>query len=249
MSKEAEQHPTDATTRGGVGRTTGRVVEEIERLIVTGELLPGQSIRQELMADLLGVSRLPIREALRHLAADGLVRHQPNVGYTVARLQKADFDQIYLMRAALEGEVLAAVPVLDTAALAEIRELGEAVAQAAARGDLLGMRLANQTFHFAIFEQSGLSLVVAELRRLWTLAMPYHAVYLYDPTIRDKVVSEHDQMIEALASNDNERLIDLMNLHRKGGEISTAIMLRSDGAVTDNHLQPTNRSERHDRNR
>lgn len=208
-------------------RAAARVVEEIERLIVTGELLPGQPIRQVLMAERLGVSRLPIREALRQLAAAGLVDHEHNVGYTVARLQQSDFDQIYLMRAALEREIIATLPRFTDAVLTEVRRLADLVVEAADHGDLLAMRLHNHAFHFAIFEQSPLNLVVAEVRRLWTLAMPYHAAYLYDPAARARVIAEHDQMIEALAGHDNDRLDELMNLHRRGGETSTGVMLRT----------------------
>ncbi|WP_280489169.1 GntR family transcriptional regulator [Nocardia carnea] len=199
----------------------------MERLIVTGELLPGQPIRQVLMAERLGVSRLPIREALRQLAAAGLVDHEHNVGYTVARLQQSDFDQIYRMRAALEPEIIATLPRFTDEALTEVRRLGDLVVDAAKRGDLLAMRLHNHAFHFAIFEQSPLNLVITEIRRLWTLAMPYHAAYLYDPAARARVIAEHDQMIEALGRHDNDRLDELMNLHRQGGEASTGIMLRA----------------------
>ena len=217
--------PTDATRESG--RATGRVVAELERLILTGELLPGQPIRQVLMAERLGVSRLPIREALRHLTAAGLVAHEPNVGYTVARLQQSDFDQIYLMRAALEREVLLSLPAFPTDALTEITRAAQQVVIAAEAGDVLAMRLHNQHFHFLMFERSPLNLVVAEIRRLWTLAMPYHAAYLYDPAARARVVAEHDLMIEALARHDNERLVELMNEHRRGGETSTGMMLRT----------------------
>ncbi|MEV0354858.1 GntR family transcriptional regulator [Nocardia sp. NPDC050697] len=220
---------SDAAADDGpeVGRAAGRVVDEIERLIVSGELLPGQPIRQVLMAERLGVSRLPIREALRHLTAEGLVEHEHNVGYTVARLRQSDFDQIYLMRAALEPAVLRSLPPFPPAAVAAVTRLGDLVTAAAEQGDVLGMRLHNHTFHFAIFERSPLNLVVAEVRRLWTLAMPYHAAYLYDPAARARVVAEHDQMIDALTRNDNERLVTLMDEHRRGGERSAGIMLRT----------------------
>ncbi|MGX7726969.1 transcriptional regulator, GntR family [Rhodococcus rhodochrous J3] len=203
------------------------VATEIERLIVTGDLLPGQPVRQELMAERLGVSRLPIREGLRQLASQGLVEHRRNVGYTVVRLEQSEFDQIYLMRHALEREVLASLPVFDADALAEIRMLGERVAEAAERGDLLEMRLANQDFHFAMFDRSPLGLVVSEIRRLWRLAMPYHAAYLFDAEVRRRVIAEHDAMIDALADHDNERLIALMNEHRRGGEAGTNMLLRN----------------------
>ncbi len=213
-----------------MSRAAGRVVSELERMIVTGELLPGQPIRQEWMAERLGVSRLPVREALDRLTAGGMVRHQHNAGYTVARLDRSEFDQIYLMRAALEREVLAVLPRFDDEALAEIARLRDLVEDAAHHGDVLGMRLRNHDFHFAVFERSALHLVVAELRRLWNLAMPYHAAYLYDTAARETVCAEHDEMVDALAAGDNHRLIALMDAHRAGGEASTGVMLGATAA-------------------
>ncbi|MFW0793948.1 GntR family transcriptional regulator [Gordonia sp. CPCC 205515] len=215
-----------------MGRAAGQVVIELERMIVSGELLPGQPIRQESMAERLGVSRLPIREGLRHLAAEGLVSHVPNVGYTVARLEQSEFDQIYLMRAALEPSVLRSLPHLAATDLEDVRAAGAEVTAAAGRTDLLEMRLRNHDFHFAMFDRSPLRLVVAELRRLWTMAMPYHAVYLFDPEARKRVLAEHDAMIEALAVGDNERLVTLMAEHRQGGESGTAMVLQAGGTLT-----------------
>ncbi|MCE4267076.1 GntR family transcriptional regulator [Rhodococcus sp. MS16] len=240
---KARQLETESSSTGGVvaqGRSVSeqaasRVVAEIERMIITGELLPGQQIRQETMAERLGVSRLPIREGLRQLTSEGLVRHVHNVGYAVARLEKSEFDQIYLMRAALEKEVLLSLPVFDDAALAEVKDLAVAVAAAADSEDYLLMRMRNREFHFAMFDRSPLQLIVSELRRLWTLAMPYHAVYLYDPEGRARVVREHDEMIAALSVGDNEQLVNLMNLHRHGGEASTSLMLRAGGATRPAH--------------
>lgn len=227
---------TDRTQRAGssgpvqsndLGRTRAakRVVAELERMIVTGELLPGQAIRQELMAERLGVSRLPIREGLRQLTAQGLVAHQHNAGYSVARLDQAEFDQIYLMRGVLEREVLTRLPRFGPDDLAEVRGLAEQVVGAAERGDSLEMRLRNQDFHFAMFERSRLHLVITELRRLWSLALPYHAAYLYDPDGRRRVCAEHDAMIEALAAGNNARLVELMDEHRHGGEANTGMIL------------------------
>jgi len=228
VSRRATPAAGDAAAAGGApGRGADWVAAEIERMIVTGDLLPGQPVRQELMAERLGVSRLPIREGLRQLSSQGLVKHRQNVGYAVVRLEQSEFDQIYLMRAALEREVLAVLPPFDADALAEVRALGDRVTEAAARGDVLGMRLANQDFHFAMFDRSPLRLIVTEIRRLWRLAMPYHAAYLYDAEVRRRVIAEHDAMIDALADHDNERLIALMNEHRRGGEAGTNMLLRT----------------------
>ncbi|WP_254925543.1 MULTISPECIES: GntR family transcriptional regulator [Nocardiaceae] len=224
MTDTKQPAPTTASDRAA-----SRVVDEIQRMIISGELLPGQQVRQELMAERLGVSRLPVREGLRQLTADGLVRHEHNVGYAVSRLEQFEFDQIYLMRAALENEVLKVLPPLDDKALAEVRERADEVAAASKRVDILSMRLSNQAFHFAMFDRSPMKLVVHELRRLWTLAMPYHAVHLYDPEARVRILAEHEAMIDALCEHDNEQLVTLMVEHRKGGESGTSVMLRAGG--------------------
>lgn len=218
---------SESVTPTGNDQVAGRVVDELKRMIISGDLLPGQQIRQEIMAEQLGVSRLPIREGLRQLTADGLVQHVHNVGYAVARLEQKQFDQVYLMRAALETEVLLRLPELDSSAIDVIETLNTAVADAAEQADYLEMRLRNQDFHFAIFEHSNLELVVAELRRLWTLAMPYHAVYLYDPEGRARIIREHGEMIDALRHHDNKRLVQLMDQHRTGGQSNANLMLRS----------------------
>ncbi len=157
----------------------------------------------------------------------------PNVGYSVARLDQSELEQIYLMRSVLERETLRALPTIDAEAVDRIEELGEKVKAAAEVRDFLGMRLCNQDFHFAIFEQSGLDLVVQELRRLWTLAMPYHAVYLYEAEGRARVVREHDEMLDALRAHDNERLVELMEHHREGGQQTANLVLGLRGPAPD----------------
>ena len=187
-------------------------------MIVSGELLPGHPVRQEQLAARLGVSRLPVREALRQLAADGLVCHVPNVGYTVRRLSQEDFDQIYTMRRLLEAEVIRDLPRASDEQLAGIIALGDAVAEAGDRLDVLGMRTQNQAFHFAIFRLSPHPLIVGEIERLWDLAAPYHAIYLYSADGRRTVLAEHAEMIGALREGDNARLTALMEQHRHGSE-------------------------------
>ena len=121
--------------------------------------------------------------------------------------------------------MLGRLPRFDAAVIDEMHAIAARITEAADRGDIVTMRTENQGFHFAMFERSGLTLVVAELRRLWKLAMPYHAAYLYDPAGRQRVCEEHDAMIEALADGDNTRLIELMDEHRRGGEANTGMIL------------------------
>jgi DNA-binding GntR family transcriptional regulator len=199
-------------------QAVGRVVDEIRRMIISGELLPGNPVRQEHMADLLGVSRLPVREALRQLAADGLVSHVHNVGYAVTRLSQQEFGQIYTMRRLLETEVIRDLPRPTQEQLTAIIAAGDAVEEAGERLDLARMRARNQEFHFAIFRLSTRGLIVDEIERLWNLAAPYHAMYLYSPDGRRAILTEHAAMIGALSAGDNATLAALMDDHRRGSQ-------------------------------
>jgi DNA-binding GntR family transcriptional regulator len=191
-----------------------RVVDELRQMMHSGELVPGQQVRQESLAVRLGVSRIPVREALKALEAEGMLRHEPHVGYSVTRLNAEELRQAYLMRRALESEVLMALPRLTSDQLRELVALNDVIAQEVATGDISRIASANQDFHFAVFRFSGLNLVVDEIGRLWRMTDAYRTVHLYDSAARRRVVREHRAMITALRRGDNATLVELMNAHR-----------------------------------
>ncbi|BBX04975.1 hypothetical protein BST36_23015 [Mycolicibacterium moriokaense] len=198
------------------GRSTSvaRVIDEIRTMLRTRELVPGQQVRQESLATRLGVSRIPVREALKSLESEGVMRHQPHVGYTVTRLDADELAQIYLMRRALETEVLRALPRLSGTQLKELSNLNDAIGCAVEQANVLEIVTCNEAFHFAMFRLSGLDIVVAEIERLWRLTEPYRTVHLYDSEARKRIVREHRKMITELRRGDTEAVVALMNTHR-----------------------------------
>ena len=194
--------------------SVARVVDEIRAMLRSRELVPGQQVRQEAVAARLGVSRVPVREALKALEAEGVLRHAPNVGYAVARLNADELRQTYLMRRALETEVLLAVPRLGTTELRELTEINNSIVDEVDTGDVTGIVETNQAFHFTMFGFSGMDLVVAEIDRLWRMSEAYRTVHLYDAEKRRRVVREHKKMITALRRGDNAAVIALMDAHR-----------------------------------
>ncbi|WP_277675567.1 GntR family transcriptional regulator [Saccharopolyspora rectivirgula] len=195
--------------------SASRAVEAIRQMLRSGELLPGQPLRQEALAERLGISRVPVREALKALEAEGIVRHQPNAGYTVVRLSAEELQQAYLMRAALESVVLRELPRLPAEQLRELTELNNRIDEAARVPDILRISELNHEFHFKIFRSSGLHLVVDEIERLWKMTEAYRAVYLYDATARRRIVREHRQLISALRRGQRERAVELMDEHQQ----------------------------------
>jgi DNA-binding GntR family transcriptional regulator len=196
-----------------------RATDELRSMILQRRLAPGQQLRQDLLAWELGLSRSPLREALRILESEGLVRYSPNQGYFVTRLDADDLRQVYLMRGLLERALGAALPEMPVEPL---EELNAEVRNAGSVPDLLA---ANRRFHFAIFAASGLDVVVQQLDRLWNLSEPYQAAYVAQPGVRERIVEEHAEMIDAIRSGDLERLTALTDAHRGASEASVLAVL------------------------
>jgi DNA-binding GntR family transcriptional regulator len=205
-----------------------RAVGEIRAMMRSGELMPGQQVRQEQLAVRLGVSRIPVREALKALESEGVLRHAPHIGYSVARLNADELRQAYLMRRALETEVLLVLPRLGAAALRELTALNNEIADEVPTGNVSRIAATNHQFHFTMFRHSGLHMVVDEIDRIWQMTEAYRSVHLYDSGARRRIVREHRSMITALRRGDNAALVELMNTHRDitVADLSTAMLLR-----------------------
>jgi DNA-binding GntR family transcriptional regulator len=209
--------PRDGATR--------RVMDALRELIVRRELGAGQQVYQEQLAQLLGVSRIPVREALKALEAEGLLSHAPNRGYFVTVLRPDELRQIYLMRRVIEAEALKAVVWPDTAAIDGLKTINAELAVAARSGAVNLMVGLNRQFHFAIFGLSRLRTVVQEIERLWRISEQYRVFYLSEESARRRVVREHEAMIAALEAHDRARLIALAHRHRKSAEDRLTAML------------------------
>lgn len=215
-----------AASRGGA---VVRVVEQLREMLVSLELLPGQALRQEALAARLGVSRVPVREALSILHNEGVLEHVSNIGYAVKRLTASELEQAYLIRRALETELINALPKLSEEHLQSLTDINSSINDVGEAGDVLTMRRLNNEFHFSIFRAAGYDLVVRELHRVWALTDAYRSFYLYEPAARKRIVQEHAEMIEALRRHDPTELVHLMNQHRSMVPTQLARMIGGDG--------------------
>ena len=212
MADQPEQ-PARAPSGSGVERC--RVA--IREMVLSGELLPGQKMHQGELADRLHMSRIPVREALAELQAEGLLVRKPNTGFTVARFNSEDLSEIYLMRRLLETELLA------TADLASV----DIDAMVALNEELASVPLAtfpdryqklNLDFHFALFACSPLELVRQEVSRLWYMSGFYQLLYLYEAENSSHLLTEHERIIDAVRRRSPEGLVQASDSHRSGTE-------------------------------
>lgn len=202
------------------------VLRELRKLIITGELEPGQQIVQESLSAALGVSRVPLREALKVLEGEGHVIYHPHRGYFVANLSVDDLVEVYRIRAILEDEAIrVGVPLLTDEDVDYIEELLHEVEAVAAGGDVALISAANRNFHFALYEASNLPRLVRLIRTLWDATDAYRAVYFGAVANIEQMQHEHLQILAALRSRDIEAAIRAQNAHREGSVTKVSSLL------------------------
>lgn len=130
--------------------------QEIRRLILAGDLRPGERLFEAKLSERLGISRPPLREALRALATHGILQQSPRQGYRVVELTECDVAEIYSLRSALERFALEqALPALRPKDLGKLDEIMAAMWQAARDSDAVGVVAANREFHIALVALAG----------------------------------------------------------------------------------------------
>jgi len=143
---------------------TELVLEEIRRAILARELLPGQPLVEMELAQRLGVSKTPVREALKLLSGTGLVTFNPYKGASVCVVDRGLVKDVYDVRLLLEPEaVRRSVLAGDQALLAEARQALDSAAQAIERGEHAGLSLLNRAFHRALYQGCGNPLLIGVL--------------------------------------------------------------------------------------
>ena len=188
--------------------------DRLRELIVQGRLVPGTRLNERLLSVQFGVSRTPLREAIKLLAAEGLVELLPNRGAIVARIDPTRVGETLAVMGVLEalaGE-LACRNATDTH-LREIRALHYEMLAMHARGDLAGYFKFNQAIHLKLVKYSGNAVLYQVYRQL--NASVRQARYMANLTRQrwDAAMREHDEIIAALDARDSARLKALLSDH------------------------------------
>jgi DNA-binding GntR family transcriptional regulator len=209
------------------------VLGELRRAILEGEIKPGAQIVQDALAERLGVSRVPVREALKILEGEGQVRYLPHHGYFVTELDLAELQEIYRMRALLEAEtVRAAVPRLAEEDLSRLDQAVEDMAVASDQADIVAMTAANRRFHFSLFEPSDMPRFIRIIRQLWDSSDPYRSLYFAERTHRDDVDREHRAILVAAHRGATEDVVRLLAEHRDHAVLGLGRVLGSSEQIT-----------------
>jgi DNA-binding GntR family transcriptional regulator len=194
-----------------------QVADELRRMILVGELLPGTRLTHEYVAKLVGVSTMPVREALLKLVAEGLVETEPNRSFAVGVIRVQDIRDIYAMHAQFAGELTSRACANADAALIDALETSEAQYEAALQHDsAVAMEAANWAFHRAI-NLAADSPKVAWFLRMTTRFIPkgfYSSFEEWGPISRDG----HCRIVESIVAGDPEaaRVAAAEHVHEAG---------------------------------
>ncbi|HEY1328241.1 MAG TPA: phosphonate utilization associated transcriptional regulator [Casimicrobiaceae bacterium] len=177
------------------------VQREIERMILAGHLLAGSKLTEASMAERLGVSRGPVREAFRALEGSGLVRLEKNRGVYVRQISIKEADEIYELRAVLDEFVGRRLAQSATQAqVRELRQLLERMEKAAARNDVDSYLAANLEFHDRLVELTGNAKLLTMYRRLVNELHLFRRSNLSQGGALPVSTREHREIVERIAA-------------------------------------------------
>jgi DNA-binding GntR family transcriptional regulator len=184
------------------GAASQRVADYLRRAILSGEIGPGERIRQEDVAARFGASRLPVREALRILEAEGLTEHHRHKGARVPRLGMHEVAVIYQMRERLEPLALAeSLPNLTDDDLRRLMRIQERIEETTDIEEFLAL---DREFHLLSYAGCRIDQLSSMVVRLWNSTQHYRRAFMHisGPTRRWVVNAEHRLILDAVERRD-----------------------------------------------
>lgn len=186
----------------------------IRQAIVEGRVLPGQRLKEEELAQQLGISRTPIREALLVLQTEGLLEAAPNRGATVRSYDVNDLEEMYELRALLEGHAARRAASRVTAEqLDELRASCDRFAALLDGNDVPALVAENNVFHETILRAAASDRLSGMVRQVVALPLVYKSYVWYSPAQASASHHYHRQLVKALERADGERAELVMREH------------------------------------
>ncbi|HET8594339.1 MAG TPA: GntR family transcriptional regulator [Intrasporangium sp.] len=219
MSGPGAGQPRAAVRRPGALPMGMVAYESIRDAIVDGRHEPGSQLVQEQLAEDLGISRTPVRDALNRLTQEGLVTWRPGLGYVVNDLSDEEVIHVHQVRERLESLALElACGRLDRVQEARLRLLIEEMV-AADPADAKAQYDLNRRFHQGIIEPCGNPILLTILDQLWDnpLSRRITRSYIHDEKNVHRMIDEHRAILQASLDGDRERLLTLALEHMREG--------------------------------
>lgn len=182
------------------------VYRRLRERILFGGFLPGSAVTLRGLAEELGVSPMPVREAVRRLTAERALEMLDNRRVLVAPMTREKFEQILFARSALEQELAArALPSMTPADIAEIERIDQSIDKAMDQGDVTGYMRSNYLFHFSIYRLANADMLLALVDSIWLQFGPFMRM-AYGRMGTSLLEDQHEVAIAAMRRNDSAAL-------------------------------------------
>jgi DNA-binding GntR family transcriptional regulator len=193
---------------------TSVVLDALRDRILAGGYAEGAQLRQEQLAAELGVSRIPVREALRQLEAEGLVTFNPHRGAVVSSFSVDEIDELFELRALVEGDLMRrAVPRLTDADFRRADEILDLFEVALRRGDVAAWGDLNWRLHSTLYAAAGRPMTLATVKRLHRHSERYMRMQLALTHGESRANEEHRAIVAAARAHDARRAASLLVEH------------------------------------
>ena len=204
------------------------VFNTLRQAILRGELKPGERLMEIQLANKLGVSRTPIREAIRKLELEGLVLMIPRRGAEVAEITEQNLRDVLEVREALEElSVKLACQHATREQLEVMKEAAETFKKSLHGDDVTKIAEADVAFHDAINMATSNKKLIQILNNLREQMYRYRVEYLKNRDVYEQLVEEHEMLIEAVENRDQERAVEVICRHIDNQEKAIAEFIRN----------------------
>jgi DNA-binding GntR family transcriptional regulator len=182
------------------------IYDELRRRMITGKITPGVGLSTRGLAVEMGVSQMPVRDALSRLAAEGAVAIRSKRRIEVPAMTAERFTDLLDCRLLLEPEAaVLAMPHISAARLKQLREIDASVDAAMENGDVIGYMEGNYAFHFNIYRANGRPILNRQIEALWLQFGPFMRV-VYGRFGTANLVDQHRIALDALEARDQDAL-------------------------------------------
>ena len=214
MTLAPQPSDADTETGSGYGRAGDRVTVALRAMIANGRLVPGEHLRQDELARQLGSTRVPVREAFKTLAAEGILAHRPNHGHFVTKLTSSELAQICWLRDACENRLARTVTWPDEDVVDDLRARNDAMRELTARAAFEIVE-ADRHFHERFWALSPMRIVTHEAARMWSLITPYRSFMDYGSAVVTRMHAEHETIVAAIAARDLDAYAGAVEAHQR----------------------------------